>query len=128
MHKPSLPFVPQVGSAALAAAAAHNVVGRADLFLVVLHPLHPYMIWEEELKPMGLFAKGVVNQAPKLCIGKILVVVTHSAADVCGAFAVKSCKGGLEHPGFYFAHSLLRLEGHRSFVRTAPNTQAVTAH
>lgn len=65
MHRPSSPFVPQVGSAALAA-AAYGVLGRADLLLVVLHPIPPYMMWEEELNPMGLFAKVVVNQAPKL--------------------------------------------------------------
>lgn len=46
---------------------------------------------------------------------------------MCGAFAVKSCKAGLDHPGFYFAHSLLLLEGHGSFVRTAQNTEAIMA-
>lgn len=89
MHKPSSPFVPQVGSAAL---AARGVVGRADLFLVVHHSLRPYMRWEEQLNPMGLFAKGVANQAPKLCKDRILAVVTHRAADACGAFAVTSVR------------------------------------
>lgn len=54
--------------------------------------------------------------------------MTRSTAGVCGAFEVKSCKAGLDHPWFYFAHSLLLLEGHGSFVRTAQNTEDVMAH
>lgn len=46
------------------------------------HPLHPYVMWEERLKPVGLFAKGIVNQASKLRINRIL------AMGSCGAVAV----------------------------------------
>lgn len=46
------------------------------------HPLHPSMMREEQLKPVGLFAKGTMNQALKLHINRILAVRSCSAAAV----------------------------------------------